>query len=135
MTPFLAAIVSLVFFSVLDAFIWPVARRQHKAIIRGYRIGQIAFLAFIVIGLFGSVSLGAALAFLILWWTFIADFLFYLINDFVRHENAFQREVMSDRVTWASWTPIGLLGAKTTGKALIIQGAIGVFVAVFVSLI
>ena len=52
-------------------------------------------------------------AFILLWWTWWADAIYYVFADSFRwyHKagDRWQAEAVEDRVTWAWWTPMGLM--------------------------
>lgn len=84
-------------------------------------------------------------AFNAIWWTFGDDLLYYGIAEamgrlnIVKKGSSWDRSpafkgVVEDKVTWAWWTPVGLLrGGKNDksieGKTLFIQSGVGLAVA------
>lgn len=79
-----------------------------------YRALQYIFQGVIVWFLWSFDSFGTALWFLFLWWVWIADLIYYLFFDILRwfgdrSGTAFRNEVLGNLVTWAWWTPAGLI--------------------------
>jgi hypothetical protein len=109
-----------------------------------YRIIQALFFIILSAWLYWCGGIVATTAFLILHQTFLVDFFYYLLYDLLKWYGgesagtAFRRDVLGNLVTWASWTPYGLIfrlipGKKSipiSGAVLIWQAVIGFIVAV-----
>lgn len=102
-----------------------------------YRILQTSIQIGIVVLLFEFAGFLAALSFLLLWWTFCSDMIYYGFCAWLRWfktepPNAFEQDVEGNVVTWAWWTPYGLVrGHKTEpidGTILIAQAISGIMV-------
>ena len=56
----------------------------------------------------------AAVSFLVLWWFWVSDIIYYGFCSWLRWfktepPNAYEQDVKGNVVTWAAWTPWGLL--------------------------
>jgi hypothetical protein len=108
-----------------------------------YRISQYVVQTLLTIGCWYYGNWNTAVAFLILWWTFVGDLIYYFFYDVFKifHKgyagHAFDNEVLGNFVTWAWWTPYGLYNTfkrnskkiPINGKILILQAIVGVAVA------
>ena len=143
------ATILLLLFAAFDYVGFNVFGREHRT---PYRVVQLLFQA--ALCYFGGTALGwsAVAAFMVMWWTWLADFLYYFMFDVWPRSyvpwyagRAFKEEVLGDKVTWAFWTPYGLLryvlsggtagrDVPIRGHELIFQGILGVAVALAISL-
>jgi hypothetical protein len=105
-----------------------------------YRILQHLILIVLALGLY-FLSWRCSVAFLLLWWTWWADAIYYAFYDSLGwygqnpHVSAWENEVMEGFVTWAWWTPVGLLTKHKRAiphNTLMWQLVVGVVVALVV---
>ena len=129
MTDFYLAILFAFVFAVFD-----VIGFRNATDIPRYRIIQIVVqislvtLAYLIFG--WKVSTG----FSILWWTWNCDLLYYLVYDMYalvfKKSTGFKHEVLGNLVTWAWWTPAGLIAYKKDKvikwPVLFIQAVLGI---------
>lgn len=86
-----------------------------------WRIIQFLLQALIVWDLWMFFNFYAAGAFMLIWWGWICDFIYYWFYDHLKlyggtHAGeAYKYDVKEGRVTWAWWTPVGLYYAIKTG--------------------
>lgn len=130
---------AIIIFGLFDYFGFHISLRKGWAdfgFINPYRIAQLFVqisLSLVLLMLFGWV---AVISFNILWWTWWADLIFYFFYDtlrifgYPRSPGGFKEQVMGNKVTWAFWTPLGLLKHKgkhnvITWKELFIQSIFG----------
>jgi hypothetical protein len=131
---------------------------KHWGYVRTYRIIEASVQAVLAYGLFRAfnpdtnlwaavrtfftnpILLREPLVFLWLWWTWNADLLYYVyaqITDgfnieWLEHQGGFD-DIREDRVTWAWWTPMGLIRGfneevrltPIPGRDLYVQAAAG----------
>ena len=104
-----------------------------------YRYFQTVFQLFLTALLLFISGWQAALVMNVIWWTWGCDLLFYLLCEIFNYGNDrgnFRKEVLSNSVQWAWWTPYGLLFTKKGDtipyKILIIQSAAGIVISVIV---
>lgn len=100
----------------------------------------------------------AALSFLFLWWAWWADIFYYVLYDVLKcfgyeddalfgrvyvgedaeehriNGGAFEHEVLNDHVTWAWWTPLGLIIWAATGERERILTGVEILMQAFVML-
>lgn len=124
---FILALLALAAFALFDyAGYNTIGQRALKT----YRILQTAFGAWLMYMLwcvFGNLA--AAFTAALLWWTFNADILYYQYCRWLhwfKNEpvNAFQVDVMGDKVIWAWWTPAGILSGRLKNRSMPINGAV-----------
>ena len=97
-----------------------------------YRVVQGLFQLCLTVLLFYLTGWRAAAAFNIIWWTWGCDFVFYLYCEMFNYGNDrgnYRKEVISNNVKWAWWTPYGLMFTKKGDvikyKTLVVQAIIG----------
>ena len=140
---FLYAALASIIFSFVDYLGYNELGRKGPTQLIVYRIIQTVIQLCLVYALW-CINPWAAVAFVIIWWTFLCDFLYYAFCNmglFGITGAAFTNEVMGNQVTWAWWTPYGLFKWATTrvrnsvidGSTLILQGALGLFVALAIT--
>lgn len=141
MLNFLIAIGVCLIFSIFDYIGFNYSRDKNLTTYRVVQyIVQIALTYFV----WTIFSWQSAIAWLLLWWTFLCDFMYYgiawLVNPSGTWEGRSQLLQSLNGVSWAWWTPYGLFinGLKNKAriiplKILLIQGGIGFVVALFVS--
>lgn len=103
-----------------------------------YRVIQTAFQILLVVALWFVGPLASVL-FMLLWWTWNCDLLYYFFC-YILHwysaqpKNSFEQYILSDTVTWAWWTPYGLIrGHKSEpidGDILVIQASAGIILSI-----
>lgn len=140
----LLAVIALALFALFDYFGYNWAVKHLLMTL--YRVAQFAF-GLALIGVL--VLLGewwSILMAVLMWWTFNADFLYYnfckWFNAFPDEHDAFENEVLADKVTWAWWTPAGLIlgrwkdrGKAINGAILIGQCVLGVLAAIAIQIV
>lgn len=106
-----------------------------------YRVVQGLFQLCLTILLYYISGWRAAAAFIIIWWTWGCDFLFYLYCEMFNYGNDrgnFRKEVKGNCVKWAWWTPYGLLFTKKGDvimyRKLVWQAVLGTLAAVILIL-
>jgi hypothetical protein len=112
-----------------------------------YRVIQTLFQLGLFISMWIFIDFWAGFLFMFMWWAWLADFVYYLYYDVLKWfgeqgsaGEAFKEQVLGNRVTWASWTPYGIIfrwipGYKKqpiSGKILIIQGIVGLIISIVV---
>ncbi len=127
-------------FSLFDYVGFNIARKHGKVgLYRPFQIATQAGLTFLLKEKFGWKTAGAFNA---LWWTFNHDLMYYGWAHLLNPGNGWDsrpafKGVVEDKVTWAWWTPAGLvnmLGGGSMrdpikGKTLLVQAGVGVAVA------
>ena len=101
-----------------------------------YRVVQGLFQIILSVLLLYLAGWRAAAAFNIIWWTWGCDFMFYLyceIFNYGKDRGNFRKEVMSNSVKWAWWTPYGMMFTKKGDvikfKTLVLQAVLGTLAA------
>jgi len=101
-----------------------------------YRVVQGLFQLLLTALLFFLSGWRTASAFNIIWWTWGCDFMFYLyceIFNYGKDRGNFRKEVMSNSVKWAWWTPYGIMFTKKGDvikfKILVLQAVLGTLAA------
>jgi hypothetical protein len=126
-------------FSLLDYVGFNIAIRQLHNSEPVYHAFQSAVQAGITYFLYQTCGIKSAISFNLIWWTWTDDIGYYgwgyLLNptNSDHWENRSHNGLMSEGITWASWTPIGLLRPahdKISREALVAQSIIGVSVAI-----
>lgn len=115
-------ILSIIFFALFDYFGYNLSVKWgyvNEKFINPYRIVQMLMQVTITLVLFFFYGWKEAVSFNFLWWTWTADLIFYcycyLLNMF-NHLFAMQDEVQKDIVSWAWWTPYGLIKWALIGR-------------------
>ena len=112
-----------------------------------YRITQNLFLISLAIGLYFLTGLISSICFLLLFWFWIADLIYYFFYDTLKWYGgdyagkAFKSEVLGNNVVWSWWTPYGLIfryfqGKKNmpiSGRILILQAIVGIVIVIGVN--
>jgi len=136
----------IILFALFDFFGYNISAKKgwvNDKLISPYRIVQTTVQILIIAGLWYFIDGLTAIVFTLLWWTWCADFLFYIFTFSGIYGNtlALFTEVFGSQVTWAWWTPFGLLHLAVKGKkdgkyrvlgavTLIIQACLGVSVCI-----
>jgi hypothetical protein len=123
-------------FSLIDYVGWSAVRQaddwnpsKHDQLLYHFCLGalQTAITYFI----YKELGLPSAISFNLMWWTWCDDLGYYgwgyALNP-ARWPNRNSRLLHDDGITWASWTPIGLLrpyGQPVSGSSLIAQAIVG----------
>jgi hypothetical protein len=127
-------------FSLFDYVAFNIARKHDKVgLYRPLQVTAQAGLTFLLKEKFGWKTAGAFNA---LWWTFNHDLLYYGWAHLLNPGNGWDsrpafKGVLEDKVTWAWWTPAGLVNMlgdgkmrdPIKGKTLLVQAGVGVAVA------
>ena len=95
-----------------------------------YRVSQAAVQVMFTAMLWDKWGARDAIAFNVLWWTFFCDFLYYgwgyLLNiKGWENRETFRRGQTLNHVSWAHWTPLGLLLGGKTGREIPLSLLIG----------
>ncbi|SRR5579883_144604 len=105
-----------------------------------YRISQIGLQAGLSYLLYRICGLSSAIAFNVIWWTWGDDIAYYGWADLINPargpgsewENREHNGLRDNQITWAYWTPIGLLrpmGSRIPRDVLIPQAIVGLSVS------
>ncbi|MBL8923283.1 MAG: hypothetical protein JNJ54_30810 [Myxococcaceae bacterium] len=127
-------------FSLFDYVAFNIARKHDKVgLYRPLQVTAQAGLTFLLKEQFGWKTAGAFNA---LWWTFNHDLMYYGWAHLLNPGNGWDsrpafKGVLEDKVTWAWWTPAGLVNMlgdgkmrdPIKGKTLLVQAGVGVAVA------
>ncbi len=98
--------------------------RTDDATLRLYRVIQVLVQAGITWLLYEQAGLPTALSFNVMWWTWGMDALYYVYTDMFdaqghwERRGSFERFILGNRCTWASWTPIGMLRGMDKSKPI-----------------
>ena len=126
-------------FSLIDYVGFNIAIRQLHNSEPVYHTIQTLIQAAITYFLYETCGLKSAIAFNLIWWTWTDDLAYYgwgyLLNppNAAHWENRSHNGLMSEGITWAYWTPIGLLRPahdKIFRDALLTQSMVGLSVSV-----
>jgi hypothetical protein len=121
------AFIGIILFGLFDYFGFHVSYKRGWAdfgMINKYRIAQFIFQIIISALLFIAGGWFAVFAFNFLWWTWWADLLFYFFYDtlrffgYPRKPGGFKEQVLGNKITWAFWTPLGLIKHRGRHKVL-----------------
>ena len=141
------ALLACLVFSLFDYAGYNISKKSSKLLV-GYRVLQYIVQAVITYVVWVNFSWKEAFAWLILWWTWLCDFMYYgwawIINPKPAPNNAWEgREGLLktlEVVTWAWWTPYGLIinGVKNKTRViplmtLIVQAILGFVLAFFIT--
>jgi len=113
-----------------------------------YRVLQNIINIGICVGLYFISGIWCTILYIILYETFCADFVYYLFYDMLKWYggdyagHAFKSDVLGNSVTWAWWTPYGLVkrflvGKKyvpISGEILIEQAQFGIAIVIAIGL-
>lgn len=127
-------------FSLFDYVAFNLARKHDKVgLYRPFQVAAQAGLTFLLKEKFGWKTAGAFNA---LWWTFNHDLMYYGWAHLLNPGNGWDsrpafKGLIEDKVTWAWWTPAGLVNMlgggemrdPIKGKTLLVQAGFGVAVA------
>ena len=144
----LASFAGIILFSLYDYFGFHISHKkgwEDFTLLNPYRISQFIVQIIITISLYILFGWFSALAFNILWWTWWADLLFYFWYDLLRvfgyprKSGGFKEQVLGNKVTWAYWTPWGLMRFKNkhtimTWKEIFVQAVIGAVTVILIYL-
>lgn len=114
-----------------------------------FRISQYLLYGFIVILLYQGFGIWSSISFAILHITFCSDILYYYFYDGLRWYGGagagklYVSEVIGNKVTWAYWTPYGIVtrwipGKKNVpinGNILIEQAAFGFLLTILIGIV
>lgn len=110
-----------------------------------YRVIQALVHAGVTWLLYEQVGLPTAIGFNLIWWTWGLDATFYGYTELFniggswQGRGVWQRDIMNNNCTWASWTPVGIARGMDAEKAiagntLVAQSLLGVVTALTVTL-
>jgi len=116
-----------VVFAGFDALLYPKLGEENKL---WYRVTQLMLQGALSYALYEIGGWRPVIAFNVQWWTWNDDLLYYFFYDLMYGRTAFKDEVLAGRVTWAGWTPAGLIihGGKRerlSGNILLTQAGVG----------
>ncbi len=118
---------AIIIFSLYDYFGFHISYKrgwENFKPVNRYRVSQLLTQIIITIVLFFLGGWFSALAFNLLWWTWWADILFYFWYDtlrafgYPRNPGGFREQVLGNKVTWAYWTPWGLIRSKNKNEVM-----------------
>lgn len=136
------------FFALFDYFGYNEFAKRGLAngLLAPYRIVQMSVQIILIAVAWAFVDLMVAIGFTILWATWTCDFIYYFLYDTLKiyGSGAFKKEVMGGQVSWAWWTPYGLIDWLINGKngdefrvihwsILAIQSLIGIILTVIIT--
>jgi hypothetical protein len=127
-------------FSLFDYIGYNLCRYNNKAPL-SYRLLQAAVQGGISYYLFRKCGLPSAISFNIIWWTWGDDLAYYGWGDIANPSWAHNlnpqwtssHSFRTNDITWAGWTPIGLLhrkGAVIDKFSLLTQAMIGFYISI-----
>jgi hypothetical protein len=123
-------------YSLVDYIGYNLVRKENKAPI-SFRIGMIALQSGLSYFLYKQCGLNSAISFNLIWWTWSDDFAYYgwanTLNPSFLVENRSVNGLKQGGITWAWWTPVGLLrkkGSEIAVSTLIAQAVVGFSIAV-----
>jgi hypothetical protein len=133
-----------VFFAGFD-YLGYNATRRHPNALRVYRVLQGLTQIAISWFLYEQFGLPTAIGFNVIWWTFGDDFLYYGYAELINPGHPWESRgdlgngVLSNRCTWAYWTPVGIMrGMKRNqaiaGSTLVAQSLVGLGAALTITL-
>lgn len=145
-------IIVLFIFAIFDYIFYNTFNRINSKYTDGlfslYRIIQYTFQAILIVVLFYFFGTVECLIFIILHWTFWADFIYYCLYDLLSFYKSndysrFKSEYFGNQIRWAFWTPFGLIQLFLSGKEngmyrimkwqyLIIQQLIGIAISIYI---
>ena len=127
-------------FSAFDYVGYSLTHHNQSSLMT-YRIIQLGVQGGLTYLLYKECGLTSAISFNIIWWSWGDDWAYYgwahLINPSGgRFENRSANGLQTDRISWASWTPLGLMkggkGAILRQHELVKQSMIGITVAIII---
>jgi hypothetical protein len=119
----------VVVFSAFDYIGYNLTKNDHGVAPIGYRIAQLLVQAGITKFLIDEVGLPEAIGFNVIWWTWGADLMYYQWGRILPPHDML---TANKQVTWASWTPVGLIrgGKKPIAhNTLFAQATIGLSIS------
>lgn len=110
-----------------------------------YRVVQVLTQLGVSWLLYEKVGLPTAIGFNLIWWTWGLDAIYYGYTELINaggsweRRGAFQRQILGNHCTWASWTPVGISRGMDpkkpiAGDTLIAQSLIGAVLAFTITL-
>ena len=121
-------------FSLFDYVGYNATMNEHGIAPVGYRVAQAAVQIGLSYLLYEKFGLPTAIAFNLIWWTWGCDLMYY---QFGRVLPPYDQLSPNKQVTWASWTPVGLVrGGKEpiAHNTLIAQSLVGLTLAITITL-
>ncbi len=123
-------------FSLFDYIGYNLVRGENGAPF-SYRILQSLVQAAITYFLYEKCGINSAVSFNLIWWTWGSDIAYYgwadALNPKWARDNRTNNGLQGKEITWAWWTPIGLLRKKDSPiarNALIAQATVGFAISV-----
>jgi len=118
---------SVVAFSAFDYAGYNLSK-DSKTSLDVYRVVQVLVQVGITKLLIEEVGLPEAIGFNLIWWTWGADLLYYQWGRFIP---PYDRLTQNKGVTWAHWTPVGLVRGRgvIANDTLIAQATIGLSIS------
>lgn len=144
MIDLLAAVLFVVLFGFFDYVAYNFGVKWKA--VPFYRVAQYFVQAAMIAFLWDNVNFKAAFLFTWLWWCWLADLVYYFFYDtfgWFKEQgtvgNAFKDQVLGNKVTWAWWTPYGMVqtirGKKAEpigGNVLLAQAGAGLLIAIVI---
>lgn len=140
---FLVGFAGAFVFALFDYFGFNISLKKKWADFTNrnkYRTAQLLFHISLTLLLFVSAGWKPALIMNIIWWTWGCDLMFYMFCEIFNYGNDrgnFRKEVLSNSVQWAWWTPYGLLFTKKGDVLkfgiLLVQSVIGIIISILIS--
>jgi len=141
-------ILSILFFAMFDYIGYNLAVRYklvNSKFINPYRITQALMQIAITLTLYFLWSRKEAVSFNFLWWTWTADWIYYLYCFLINYNDTRRHwlQAFDGIVTWAFFTPIGIYhwtrtGNKDTiisGNVLCLQTLLGILLTILINYI
>lgn len=136
--------IAISIFALFDFFGYNISKRKgwvNEKFINPYRIAQATVQVGITLYLLLQYDLISALSFNILWWTWCADWIFYLYCipfGWIFDLSGGWKTPFKNIVRWAWWTPYGLaeiLGEKEiiAWQYLMLQSIIGILITIIIN--
>lgn len=136
----------IIIFSLYDYFGFHISHKkgwEDFTFINPYRVSQTIIQLAITAALYIAGGWYTPLAFIILWWTWWADLMFYFWYDtlrffgYPRKPGGFRQQVLGNKVTWAYWTMWGLLRFKHKDTVMkrneiFVQAAMGLTIVLLI---
>lgn len=131
---------SILGFALFDYIGFNLMKKYEKT----YRVIQVIILISISLFLWKQYNFISGISFLILWWLFVADWIYYLIDTLCNifgfgFEKWGIMQVFRNQVTWGTWTLFGLFrtyilsipkSIPMTWITLLIQAIIGIVITI-----
>lgn len=141
----LISILGTIIFAIFDYFGYNEAAKSGKVnekFINPYRILQMIVQVGIAVACYFLGGYIAVIVFVLLWWVWVCDWIFYLLGELlgIYGREHLYNEPFGNIVTWAWWTPYGLIKWLITGEQqtvikwpiLLTQSIIGIIISILI---